>query len=116
MFTVPGSGLVNRHKIGNFANPVRRQETGNEDVAVRPIELFASNVVSARADLKTACFLVIEQGAENAGRVEGRKAEPVDRAIHAHQSRSVQVANQAVILYRLVGHSILRFGKSDASR
>lgn len=116
MFTVPGGGLVDRHKIGNFTDPIRRQETGNKNVGVRPIELLVRDVVSAGADLKTAGFVVVEQGAEHAGRVERGKAEPVDGAVHSHQSRSVQVADQAVVLYRLVCHSIFRVGKSDESR
>src|ERR1044071_4866644 len=89
MFTVPGGRLVDGHKIGYFADPVRRQETGNENVGVRPIELLVRDVVSAGADLKAAGFLVVEQGAEDAGRVEGWKAEPVDGAVHPPQSGSV---------------------------
>jgi len=89
MFTVPGSGLVDGHKIGDFANPVRRQETGDENVGVRPIELLVSDIVSAGADLKPAGLFIVQQGAENTGGVERWKAEPVDGAIHAHQSRGV---------------------------
>jgi hypothetical protein len=111
VFTVPGSRFVDGHKIGNFTDTVGRQKTANENVGVRPIDLFVSDVVSARADLKSPAFVVIENGAENTGRVEGGKAEPIDGAIHADQSRGVQVANQAVVLYGLVGHSIPRAGK-----
>jgi hypothetical protein len=34
-----------------------------------------------------------------------RQAEPVDRPIRSHEGRSVQVSDDPVVLYRLMGHS-----------
>ena len=49
-------------------------------------------------------LLVVEDRGEHAGRVEARQAQPVDRAVHADQRRRPHVADEAVVLDRLVRH------------
>ena len=52
-----------------------------------------------------AAFLVIQDGGEDAGRIEVRQTQPIDRAVHGHERRRPQVADYSMILDGLiVGH------------
>src|SRR5258706_12066232 len=46
--------------------------------------------------------LLVEQRGEDARRVEPRGAEPVDRAVGRDQRGSLQISDQAVVLYRWI--------------
>ena len=81
------------------------QEARDEDVGVRPVVLLAAETFAGRGDAKPAALLVVEDRGEDAGRVEARKAQPVDRAVHADQRRRPQVADQPVVFDRLIRHS-----------
>ena len=54
---------------------------------------------------KNAAAARVEDRAEEARRVEVRKAEPVDRAVEGDQGHRVQVADDAVVLDRRVAHA-----------
>src|SRR5207247_9426516 len=56
-------------------------------------------------ELKAASAAVIEQGGEDGGRFELRQAHEVDRSVHADQSDRAQIADDPVVLYRLIAHA-----------
>src|SRR5262245_27544918 len=56
-------------------------------------------------DLEKSSFAFVENRGEDAWRVELRQTAPVDRTVHTHQRDRMQVADDAVGLDRLVGHS-----------
>src|SRR3712207_4037715 len=99
-------GGVDRHVVRDLRDPFGCEEAGDKDVGVRPVELFAGDALRNRGDLEASTLLVVEDGREDARGVEVRHAQPVDRPIHPYQGRRVQVADDPVVLYRLVGHSI----------
>src|ERR1700731_2584624 len=55
-------------------------------------------------DLEETSFVLVENRGEDAWRIDGRQAAPVDRTVHAHQRDRVQVADDTVGLDRLIGH------------
>src|SRR6266446_9231494 len=61
-------------------------------------------------------FVLVENRGEDAWRLELRQAAPVDRTIHAHQRDRVQVADDAVGLDRLIGHSSPAFQRVGLKR
>ena len=96
---------TDRHVILDLAHAVVVQEAGDEDVGVRPVELLVPEVVAGRGDAEAAALSVVQDGGEDAGRIEVRQAEPVDGAVHPHQRRRAQVADDAVVLDGLVARS-----------
>src|SRR5215213_349295 len=76
-------------------------------VGVRAVELLPADLVSHGSDLEASTLLVVEDGRKYARRVEARQAQPVDRPVRSHEGRGVQVPDDPVVLYRLVGHSAL---------
>ena len=52
-----------------------------------------------------AAFVVIENRAEDAGRIEVGEAEPVNGAIFRDQGSGAKVADDPVVLDRLIGHA-----------
>ena len=62
------------------------------------VQLLGDVVDAVRRDPEVTALLLIEQAGEDTGRVEPRRAEPVDRAVSRDQRRGLQVADQAVIL------------------
>ena len=96
------AGAADRHVILDLAHAILVQEAGDEDGGVRPVELLAPEVVAGRGDAEAAALAVVQDGGEDAGGIEVRQAEPVDRAIHPHQRGRAQVADDAVILDGLV--------------
>ena len=101
------SGKAYRHEILNLPDAVWREKPRDQNVRVRPIELFGSAAFAYRSDLKAAAFPVIENGAEDTRGIEVGKAEPVDRAVHADQGRRSHIADDAVVLNRLIGHGLV---------
>src|SRR5580698_9408146 len=57
-----------------------------------------------RADLKMAPLLVVEKCGKDAGRIEVRETEPIDRSVDADQRRGPHVADKAIIFNRLIAH------------
>src|SRR5205814_10631238 len=74
-----------------------------------PVDLLAGDAgLGGRGDAEVATLLVVEDGCEDAGRVEMRQAEPVDGPVTADQGRGVHVADKAVVFNGQVGHKLLR--------
>ncbi len=52
-----------------------------------------------RTQVEASALLVIQDGGEDARRVEGRQAEPVDRPVRADERRRVEIAYDPVVFY-----------------
>src|ERR1700733_9287788 len=102
---VPGGTSQDRHEILNFADAVGREEPRDEPVGIRPIDLLVSRVLVSRAEAEVATLFVVEDAGEDAGRIEVREAEPVDRPLHADQSGGPHVPDDAVVFDRLITHA-----------
>ena len=88
---------LDRHEVLDLADACRREETGDEDVRVREVELFRRPVVQRRSDPVEAAAVLVEDRAEHARRVEARAAVPVDPSVRADQRDAVQIADDAVL-------------------
>ena len=100
MLVVNYTTELDGHKIGDFAHAINGEETSNQDIRLRQVELFASHAhiaVEYGGDAKEAAFAGIEQRAKDAGRIEPWDTAPVDRAVFANQRDGVQVADDRVI-------------------
>src|SRR5262249_15935244 len=73
-------------------------------VGVGQVYLLMLGLVEA-GDLEESSFVFVENRGEDAWRVELRQTAPVDRTVHTHQRDRMEVADDAVGLDRLVGHS-----------
>src|SRR4029079_9393758 len=89
------TGAADRHVILDLTNAIVVEEPRDEDGGVRPVELLAAEVSAGRRDAKAAAFLIVEDGGEDARRIEVGQAEPIDGAILAHERGRAQVADQA---------------------
>src|SRR5437660_1179377 len=81
---------AHRHKVEYLAYALRSEETGNQDIRVRLVKLFAFRGVRCGSDLEAAALEIIQNSGEHAGRVESRKAEPVDRSVLTDQRGGLQ--------------------------
>src|SRR5262245_31055672 len=97
---------ANWHVISNLGDPIRREESCNEDIRIRPIKLFESDSIGLGRNFEISAFLVIEDGGEDARRVKSRITEPLNRPIHSYQSHCLGIADDSVVFYWLIGHII----------
>jgi hypothetical protein len=97
-----GSRDAYRHVILDFANSVCMQESRDEDIGFRPIELLVAEIIACRSNLESPAFLVVEDGGEYTRRVKSREAKPIDRAVHADQGCCPHVTDDTVVLDRLI--------------
>ena len=117
----PLLAVVDRHEVDHLADAVLAEETGDEDVRVRHVELLRRPLALDGREAEEAAALRVEDRAEHAGRVEAAVAVPVDRAVSADERGRVQVADDAVlrdrqvVVSRSVGHAaILRLGSGSS--
>ena len=109
---------ADRHVILDFSHTFVVQKTGDEDSGVRPVELLVPKIVSGGGNSKAPAFVIVKYGGKDARGVEVRQAQPVNRAIHSHQSRRTHVADNSIILDRLVvrwHEKVLRFQLNKAA-
>src|SRR4029077_635345 len=85
-----------RHEIFKFADTVRREKAGEQHVGSRPIELLRPDTILAGRVLEPASLLVVQDGGEDARRIERWDAEPLDGAADADEGRRPHVADDAV--------------------
>ena len=95
---------VDRHEVHDLADALGCEETGDEDVGVGEIHLALSHGVRGGRDPEGPAALRIEDRAEDAGRVEVREAEPVDRSVQSDERDRVKVADDPVMLDRRIAH------------
>src|SRR5207342_1618873 len=81
---------------------IRMQESRYEDVRVRPIELLVAKVAPCRRDAEPPTLFCVKYRRKYARGIKMRQTQPVDRPIHAHQSRRAHVADNSVALDRLI--------------
>ncbi len=90
---------TDRQGIAHHRPPRRRVPGGVEDVAARLVDPVARHVDPEGAEAERARYAV-EQRPEDAGRVEPRHAEPVDRPVGRHQGAGVAVGDEGVVRNR----------------
>jgi hypothetical protein len=94
---VGGHLAADRHEVIDLTDPGLTEEPGDQDGGVRQIHLLGIKGSRRRPDSKATALLVVEQRPEDAGRVESRSTEPVDRAVCRHERGSLQITDQAVV-------------------
>ena len=102
---------LDRHEVLHLAYAVRCQETRDQDVRVGEVQLLRREFRLCRRDAIEAAALLVENGAEDARRIEARAAVPVDRAVGADEGDRVQVADDAVLGDRQVVRHHGAFGR-----
>jgi len=85
-----------RHEVLYFADPFGRQESRNEDVGVREIELLRTPAAALGRDAEQAPSVGVEDRREDTRRIEPRAAVPVDSPVRTDQRDGVQVTDQAM--------------------
>ena len=93
---------AHRERLADQRPPRRRVPCGVEDVGPGLVDPRSGNVDPKRTQPEGACR-AIEQGAEDAGRVEARHTEPVDRAVGGDQCAGVAVREKGVVRDRREG-------------
>src|SRR5215204_763478 len=96
-----------RHEIQGLSQSLRREKTGQEHVRIRQVELLAAGVLD-RAQGKVPALLVVENGTEDARRVEGGQAHPVYSAIRTDERRRMEVPDDPVVFDGQITHSSLQ--------
>jgi hypothetical protein len=59
--------LLNWHEVHDLTHAVRRKEPGDQDIRLRPVQLFMSNSIGNRGDGEVASLFVIQNCTEHAG-------------------------------------------------
>ena len=101
MDIVAFSSGADRHVIRHLADAVGIQKTRDQDIRRGPVELLLVGAVCS-SNLEVAAFLVVQNACENTGGIEMRKAIPVDRTVHPDKRNRVHIADDAIVLDRLI--------------
>ena len=96
--------LCHRHEVGDLGNSILGEESREQHVRVRNVQLLLSGPTEDGSDLEPAPSPVVEYRGENGWGVEVRETHEVDRTVHTDEGDGVEVANDPVILNRLVCH------------
>src|SRR5438105_15709038 len=78
------------------------QEAADQDVGLRPVILLVPQAFRGGRDAEAAALVRVEDRAEDAWGVETRQAQPIDRPVQPDQGGGPHVADDAVVLDRLV--------------
>ena len=90
-----------RHEIGDLHGPVAGPEAGDENIRIGHIGGNRIPITHGRNG-KPPALLVVKQGAEYAGRINIRQAQPVNRTIQPDQRHRMQITDQAIVIDLLV--------------
>ena len=90
--------LPGRHAVDDANSAVGGLELRLEHQRPGPIRPGRSDDSLARGDDPRSVLISAEQAGEACGGVESRQAQPVDRAVAAHERRRMRVADQCVVL------------------
>ena len=90
------------HVIFEFPDAVGVQKAADQDIRFRPVVLLVPQTFRRRGDTESPALVRIENRAEDARRIEARQAQPIDRPVQPDQGGRPHVADDAVILDRLV--------------
>ena len=96
--------LGDGHVVGDFGHPGVREKAREQHAGIRQVELLLPRLIEERSHLESAALSLVEQGGEHRRRVELREAHEVDRPVHPDEGDGVQIADDAVVLDRLVAH------------
>ena len=91
------AGTRRGHEVLHFPDSLGHQEARDQDIGVRQVELLRTPSVAVRRDAEPPASISVEDGRENARRIETRAAIPVDRPVGADKRDGVQVTDQAVL-------------------
>jgi hypothetical protein len=91
------------HEIDKLSNPVGGKKTGDQHVGIRQVKLFTA-LRGHRTDFEISSLFIIQDGREDAWRIEVRQTAPIDAAVHTYQRHGVKVADNTVILNGLIRH------------
>ena len=92
------------HEIGDFGHAFAGEEARQQDVGLRQVELLVPGVVQDGSDLEMPALAIVQDRRERGRRIKVGAGEEVDRAVHAHQRRGAHVADDSVVLDRLISH------------
>jgi hypothetical protein len=98
--------FMDRHEVLHLADAVGGQKPRDEHVGVGQVELLDVAAAVDRCNLEPAALVGVEDAAEDARRIEARRAEPVDRAVGGDQGDRVHVPDHAVVLDGGVAHRL----------
>ena len=70
--------IIHGHEIDDFGDSFMGKEPCDQNVGLRPVELFVRRTALGRSNLEIPAFLLVKDGSEDAGRVESWAAEPID--------------------------------------
>lgn len=115
---VPGrlARLVDHgHEVLDLRHPVRGEEARDQHVRVGEVELPGAGR-DLGGQLERPAPLGVEDGPEDAGRIEARAAVPVDGAVRADQGGRTEIADQAVLGDRYVAAAVRLLETSGVER
>ena len=93
-----GRLVADRHRVDDLQHAPGGVEVGLEHERAVAVAALRARHLGGGREQPAAVGLVAEQRGEAGGRVEPREAQPVDRAVAAHQRRGLRVADQGVVL------------------
>ena len=117
-----GRVAARRHEIDQVDDAVGGFEPRLQDQRVVPIAARGAGDFARRRDQPAAMLVGAEQGGKAGVGIEGRPAQPVDRAVAADQRRGLAIADQPVVFdsagQRVCHHlgSMLRRATARGSR
>ena len=80
-------GTGDWHEIDDFAHTRLGEKASDEDGGVRVVELVPGECVDSWSTAQVSTAIIVQQRAEDTGRVEAGRAEPIDCAIGADECR-----------------------------
>jgi hypothetical protein len=78
-------GFIDGHEIDHFPDTIRCHEPRDQDGSVGEVQLSRDGIVALGCDPESPTLVPIEQGGENARRVEAGAAEPIDGSIRCDE-------------------------------
>ena len=93
------------HEVRHLGDAGSGEPSRDQNVGVRYVQLLLCRTGQVWCDKEPAAAAAVEQGSEDGSRVEARERHEVDRAVLADKCDGVHVADQPVVLDRLVAGS-----------
>jgi hypothetical protein len=84
------------HEIGHLREAFIAHEPRHQDIGIGQVHLLDTAFTDG-LQAKTAALVFVQQGTEQARRIETREAAPINRAIVSHQGYGSHVADHAVV-------------------
>src|SRR5580698_5887648 len=73
----------NRHEVCYLGNSGIRKKAGKENICVRKIQLFRTQIFKLGLNAECAAFFIVKQCRKYRRRIKIRETEKIDRAFHA---------------------------------